>query len=91
MILEIHWQRFFAMPERAVITAQVGGKTASCTVDVADRNTWVEQGGDTYYIGEDLSLIHISTRRRQKRPSISPLRHSQKLRQRPQGTPRRGA
>ena len=27
----------------AVITAQVGGKTASCTVDVADRNTWVEQ------------------------------------------------
>ena len=41
----------------AVITAQVGGKTASCTVDVADRNTWVEQGGDTYYIGEDGQFV----------------------------------
>lgn len=35
----------------------MGGKTASCTVDVADRNTWVEQGGDTYYIGEDGQFV----------------------------------
>ncbi len=41
----------------AVITAEAGGKTASCTVDVADRNTWVEQGGDTYYIGEDGQFV----------------------------------
>lgn len=41
----------------AVITAEAGGKTASCTVDVADRNVWVEKGGHTYYIGEDGQFV----------------------------------